>query len=207
MRTDLASLSAPAVVLSEHWARTFHEYFKNLRVIGNPINPSTQFIAGQRDENHVLLLGRNDSVKGHEFAKLAIESLRKKRPNLRLSMTGVSDSSEPWASGLGWISEEEKAVLLQTSSVLLVPSLFEGQPLVVFEALASGLPVLASDSIHSVPDSVVHARYHDLEDWVEKLDAILEVSIDSAALLESVKEHHISHVQKHWQTLYEELLL
>ena len=206
MQTDLNSTSAATVVLSDHWARTFSEHFERLHVIGNPISPTLQCSVDGRDMNHMLLLGRNDSVKGHDFAITITKILREKRPQIRLSMTGVERCSEPWVEGLGWVSEEEKIRLLQSCSVLLVPSLFEGQPLVVMEALASGLPVLASDSVHSVPDSVVHATYQDLEDWVAKLDVLLEQKVNSAALSKSVSHHHISNVNEQWRALYHGLL-
>ena len=205
MQTDLNSTSATTVVLSDHWARTFSEHFERLHVIGNPISPTLQCSVDQRDTNHMLLLGRNDSVKGHDFAIMITKILREKRPQLRLSMTGVDHCSEPGVEALGWVSEEEKNRLLQSCSVLLVPSLFEGQPLVVMEALASGLPVLASDSVHSVPDSVVHATYQDLEDWVAKLEVLLQEKVNSVALSKSVSHHHISNVNMQWRALYDGL--
>jgi glycosyltransferase involved in cell wall biosynthesis len=138
----------------------------------------------------------------HEFAIAVAKVLRERRPRLRLSLTGISQSTETWADGLGWVSEEEKNRLLRSASVLLVPSLFEGQPLVVIEALASGLPVLASDSVHSIPDLVRHAKYQDVEDWVEKLDALLEEEVNQAALSESVSSHRIGTVNEQWHALY-----
>ena len=206
MQKDLSSTSAKTVVLSDYWARTFSKHFEQLHVIGNPISPTLQCPVDERDKNHILLLGRNDSVKGHDFAIMVTKTLREKRQGLHLSMTGVEHTSEQWAEGLGWVSEEERNRLLQSCSVLLVPSLFEGQPLVVIEALASGLPVLASDSVHSVPNSVIHAKYQDLDDWVAKLNEILDDQVNSTILVESVRNHHLSNVMKQWFTLYDELL-
>mgnify|MGYP005681291633 FL=1 len=71
------------------------------------------------------------------------------------------------------------------------------------EALASGLPVLASDSVHSVPDSVVHATYQDLEDWVAKLDVLLEEQVNSAAMSNSVSHNNISNVNGQWRAHYD----
>ena len=202
MRADIGTVQASTVVLSEHWRDIFSKYFEDVCSIRNPIPPTLQCSNAVRDTEHLLLLGRNDSVKGHEFAIAVARTLRERRPGIRLSLTGISQSTETWANGLGWVSEEEKNRLLRSASILLVPSLFEGQPLVVIEALASGLPVLVSDSVHSIPNSVTHARYQDVSDWVEKLDAILEEEVNPAALSESVSHHRISTVNEQWRSLY-----
>jgi len=202
MQVDLSTVQATTVVLSEHWSEIFSQYFEDVHSIQNPISPNLQCSMTVRDTEHLLLLGRNDSIKGHEFAIAVAKVLRERRPRLRLSLTGISQSTETWADGLGWVSEEEKNRLLRSASVLLVPSLFEGQPLVVIEALASGLPVLASDSVHSIPDLVRHAKYQDVEDWVEKLDALLEEEVNQAALSESVSSHRIGTVNEQWHALY-----
>jgi glycosyltransferase involved in cell wall biosynthesis len=45
---------------------------------------------------------------------------------------------------LGWQSAEEIWTLLRESDVLLLPSNFEGMPVVVMEALSAGCAVVAS---------------------------------------------------------------
>lgn len=198
-------MQASTVVLSEHWSEIFSEYFEGVRSIQNPISPTLQCSMAVRDTEHLLLLGRNDSVKGHQFAIAVAKALRERRPGVRLSLTGISHSTETWVDSLGWVSEEEKNRLLQSASILLVPSLFEGQPLVVIEALASGLPVLVSDSVHSIPDLVTHARSQDVDDWVEKLDVILDRKTNPVALSESVSNHRIDTVKDQWHSLYDGL--
>jgi glycosyltransferase involved in cell wall biosynthesis len=46
---------------------------------------------------------------------------------------------------VGWVSDAELAHLYETSDVLVLPSLSEGCPTVVLEAMYYGLPVIASD--------------------------------------------------------------
>jgi glycosyltransferase involved in cell wall biosynthesis len=58
----------------------------------------------------------------------------------------------------GHVSDEKKAGLLRSASLLVAPSHSEGQPLVILEALAAGLPVIAT-RVGGVPEA--------LEDGVE----------------------------------------
>ena len=45
--------------------------------------------------------------------------------------------NEDAVEGLGWVTEEEKYSLLNESDVLIIPSQYEGQPLVMMEGLAA----------------------------------------------------------------------
>ena len=124
-----------------------------------------------RDEHHLLLLGRPDPVKGHAFAVRVAQRLRDMYPNLTLTMTGQTNSPHDWINARGWVSEEEKNTLLRSTSVLLVPSAFEGQPMVVLEAISAGLPVCVSDRVIGLPDTVRTAAYNDIDAWVGTVSA------------------------------------
>jgi glycosyltransferase involved in cell wall biosynthesis len=52
-----------------------------------------------------------------------------------------------------WLSPDEVAGLLAASQVLVLPSLHEGQPMAVLEAMAHGLCVVATD-VGGIPDLV-----------------------------------------------------
>ena len=72
----------------------------------------------------------------------------------------------------GWVSKEDKVRLLQESILLILPSTYEGQPMVALEALACGTPVLASDAVHSLPSGIETASIRSKEDWLEKIERI-----------------------------------
>ena len=76
----------------------------------------------------------------------------------RLVVTGSSDpGTDPllpviagaglheWVEVRGWVSEQELTDLYRRARALVMPTLCEGFGLPVLEAMASGLPVLASD--------------------------------------------------------------
>ena len=120
-------------------------------------------------------------------------------------MTGPSQSEHTWVDARGWVSEEEKAGLLAHCSVLLIPSAFEGQPLVALEALSAGLPVCASDRIVGLPDTVKMAAFEDVEVWVTAVSELLLHPPESAALMASVACYRIDEIQRRWKTIYESL--
>jgi glycosyltransferase involved in cell wall biosynthesis len=79
----------------------------------------------------------------------------------------------------GYVTLEELRVLYQSASVLLFPSLEEGFGLPVLEAMANGLPVVASRTA-SLPeaggDAALYVDPHDPQDIAEKVRRAVEDS-------------------------------
>jgi glycosyltransferase involved in cell wall biosynthesis len=124
-------------------------------------------------------------------------------PNLTLTMTGQTNSPHEWINARGWVSEEEKNTLLCSTSVLLVPSAFEGQPMVVLEAISAGLPVCVSDRVIGLPDTVRTAAYNDIDAWVETISAIFADAPSHETLIASAAPYRIEDVRKRWKHIYE----
>ena len=140
---DVSAFSSQIVVLSESWKHILEDIIATTTVIQNPLNPELEInVKKIRDPNKILFLGRNDPIKGGEFAQELVKILRQSNSDLFLAMSGVETSAYPWVHPLGWVSESEKREHLSNASILLVPSKFEGQPMVVLEALA--LPNLSA---------------------------------------------------------------
>lgn len=207
IRNFINQTNSTVVVLNNNWKERLQPYLGHCNVIYNPVDP--KIIPNtdvKRDTNHLLLLGRNEPVKGHDFAEKLGENLLDSMPNLKITMTGIEENQNDWIDARGWVSEQEKLDLLQRSSLLIAPSAFEGQPLVILEALACGLPCLASHKISELPDVVESAEFQNVEQWTDKVKKILSQDIDSEKFIASSKQFNIEKIKQKWKTLYESQL-
>jgi glycosyltransferase involved in cell wall biosynthesis len=203
VKQTLAHPGVQTVVLSSAWKERLEPLIGPARVVGNPLPSPNPLRSASRDEQHLLMLGRKDPTKGHGFAVDVAMALRKEFPNLRLTMTGEHRSEHDWVDARGWVSDEEKNDLLARASVLLVPSTFEGQPMVALEALSAGLPVCVSDRVVGLPETVHHAKLGDVEDWVATVRSLLTDKHDAEELVASVDHHTLDSVQETWKSIYE----
>jgi glycosyltransferase involved in cell wall biosynthesis len=151
-------------------------------------------------------MGRHDPVKGHGFAEVLFRSLHQRDRDFRLTMTGQPHAHHEGVTALGWVSEAEKNHLLQSASLLLVPSDYEGQPMVMLEALSCGLPVCVSDRLLDVPPTVEVATYGDVNDWMCKVKTLLEQPPDVDELLAASSIHRPEAVSRVWGMHYDALL-
>ena len=192
---------ASVVVLTDAWQATLRPFIGTSRVISNPIKPTMVPSAKPRDEDHLLLLGRPDPVKGHDFAIDVVKALRLHRPGVRLSTTGLEEANDENINALGWVTEEEKLRLLQSASLLLLPSSYEGQPMVALEASACGLPIVASEHLTSLPDDAIRAG-PSIEAWVSTLTELLDAPPRPTPIN---AEEQLQSVQQHWGRCYSSL--
>jgi glycosyltransferase involved in cell wall biosynthesis len=97
----------------------------------------------------VLFVGRIDQKKGISYL---LEGFKKfSRPGAKLRLIGqITGSAKPLESYQGLyehslnLTHRELALEMRNASVLVLPSLLEGLPLSVMEAMASGLPVITT---------------------------------------------------------------
>ena len=158
--------------------------------VPNPVNPVLQERVER--EEYTLLMGRNDPVKGHAFAySLGLDDLR---------VTGVENAPEG-VTALGWVSEEKKWRLLQTAGCLIVPSEYEGQPMVILEALSVGCPVVASNNIPDLPDCVNVVDLGDKAGWKAAIANPITQGLE-----EAVAKHHVDIVSKQWGEIYDKII-
>lgn len=189
---------ATVVVLSNAWKETLAPIVGATVAISNPVPQNMVPPTETREQNHLLLLGRPDPVKGHDFAIKVARSLHQQRPSVRLSITGLEHAQDDFIHARGWVSEEEKLRLLQTASLLLLPSAYEGQPMVALEASACGLPVVASEHLTSLPDFVSTAG-PEIEHWVSVVSELLDEPPNVTPIN---AQDQLAEVQRQWKDCY-----
>ena len=189
------------VTLSASWSDRLREIIGESTPMVNPVDPSIGPSLKKRSATRFLIMGRPDPVKGHTEAISLVHNLRNNGEEFTLTATGIENASEKWVDARGWIGEEEKRHLLHTSKALLVPSSYEGQPLIILEALASGCPVIASSAVPDLPSCVSNIPLSDIDSWKEAmLNPITE------GLVEAAKPHNIENVRKQWGEFYDRII-
>jgi glycosyltransferase EpsF len=101
-------------------------------------------------------------VKNHRFLIEIFSDLLQKYPNAKLVLVGDGALREEIFEEVCVLGIEDNVVFLGSRSdvprimttfdVFLLPSLFEGIPLVLIEAQAKGIPILASDKVNKKVD-------------------------------------------------------
>jgi glycosyltransferase involved in cell wall biosynthesis len=147
------------IALGSAWASDLHRIAPgaDIEVVPNAVRPHCPVQRAVVGPVHVVFLGEVGERKG-TFVLLEAWAKMIKHPGgrpARLTIAGdgeverarrlVSDLGvEASVDVRGWLSETAVAALLVDTQVLVLPSLMEGQPMAVLEAMARGLCVVAS---------------------------------------------------------------
>jgi glycosyltransferase involved in cell wall biosynthesis len=100
-----------------------------------------------KDVNVLYLGGFDDPAKGGEVLLEALPRLLDRSPTTKVLLAGpgapLGKLSEN-ARWHGWLDAERKARALEEADVFVLPSLSEGMPVALLEAMASGLAIVAT---------------------------------------------------------------
>lgn len=173
-----------------------------------------------KDKKIVLFLadaGKNNIWKGWEHAEGLAKSWEKNKDIIFLCVGSDGDISNN-ISFAGYISDtKEIAKYYAAADVFIFPSLAENFPLVVLEAMACGLPVLAF-GVGGVPEAINHkengyiAEYRNQEDLNNGLKWLLDLSSEEIKIIsqncsERVRDNFSLEIMtKNYLNLYQSIL-
>ena len=111
----------------------------------------------EKDSNRLLFVGRLDKLKGIEFLLESVSIVKKEIPGIRLSIAGSGSllnhlkemvsayNIEENIKFEGHLGDEDLVNVYSKSEIFLFPSLWEGMPMALIEAMSAGLPIIAFD--------------------------------------------------------------
>jgi glycosyltransferase involved in cell wall biosynthesis len=227
------------VAIAQEVARTFEQLYgyKNQPVIPNGIPvedyaPNSEQSYRVRQElgvepNAVVILhvGRFTEQKNHSLLLRAFARLRSSQP-VYLLLAGGGELLEPiqqLARELG-IAERVRFLgvrsdvpaVLNAADIFTLPSRYEGNPMSVMEAMAAGLPVVAT-AVGGVPELVEESvsgfltPNEDLEALVTAFQCLVDSAelrrrMGEAALRRAHEKFDIRHTVRAYEDLYEAIL-
>ena len=169
--TNSDGIIAVSEALLEHMKQSVPTIAQRARVIPNGVNipklPSDTFhTEGGQKQQRLLFVGRLDPIKG---VFPLIDAMKKVKSDIELVMVGDGPSRIELEENIAKANLQNRVLLvgaqpahvvqdwLRQSTALVLPSFYESLPLVIMEANAAGLPVIASN-VGGIPTLVQHGN-------------------------------------------------
>lgn len=160
---NLVLQNADAIlVLTEDMRKKMTEFTsRNIYIVPNGINleqfnDRSQNLVKNGSTKNILFVGRLHPVKGVQYLIEAMEYVLKKVPNCNLILVGdgvdrarletlsVQLGIKKSVHFVGIVPHEKVRIFMQQADIFVLPSLSEGFPGVILEAMACGLPIVAT---------------------------------------------------------------
>ena len=222
------------LVLSKSWMKKFTDIIRidNISIVNNIVNPVTDQINEKKgsigtSQFKIVYIGVPDKNKAVDVLLKAIKKSIDRGCSVHLDLCGNGpeiDNLKQLSSELGisdnvtfvgWVDSEEKHKRLSTASLLALTSHAEGLPICILEAMAEGLPILATN-VGGIPDVVqtgINGTLCPDGDITGIADAIefyynnpSELEKQGKKSLEIVKDYYPENVTNQLATLYKHLL-
>ncbi|MBS3093093.1 glycosyltransferase family 4 protein [Candidatus Pacearchaeota archaeon] len=172
-----------------------------------------------QEKNMVLFFGRLNPTKGPEMLAKAAINISKKRNDIAFVWVGPDEGKaeevkqliKPYKNMyyLGPLRGKDKiAEMYQAADMYVLPSYREGLPLTLFEAMASGLPIIASP-VNGIPfemkepENGFFTSYGDIKAIEEKIILLIE----NKNVREQIKKNNEQKATKYdWDIIYQKYI-
>ena len=127
----------------------------------------------------LLLIARNDKIKGHDFAVEVLRLINEEGFEARLEMTGMNKNftipSDLNVTTHEWLNDfEEVRGKIKNSDFVLSPSKYEGSSMSVLEAMSLGtIPIVSKVSSETVSAEELVVNSMNPEDWAKVIIKIV----------------------------------
>ena len=198
------------------------EFGRESIVVHDGVDPRFYFPAKSREPSGSLRVLFAGSFSPRKRPELVIEQARH-WPEVEFLMAGKGATESHCRElrdqygcanvhFLGHLSSQRLGDEMRRADVFLFPSLLEGHPQVLIQALACGLPVVAMDSYH--PDCVVDGKTGLLATTDEELSDCLGLLLSNAELRKCMSAASVAHarnfdwdrISERWADLFDRLV-
>lgn len=215
---------ASFLVLQGDYVRSCFPYMsQKIRVISNPVPFQKETAPTLKSSHIIMLVGRLDCYKGHYELIDAFAKLAKTFPQWSLEIYGEGPEKENLEALIRKLGLQEKAFLkglaspiqkeLKRAALFAFPTHYEGFSNALAEAMAVGLPVVASNCNGNLElvkqgENALVFPVGDLDKLTEQLsllmsDAALRVKLGKAAR-HSIEKFSPKKVYEKWDTIIED---
>ncbi len=189
-RTGLQN-AGRVIAVSAHLKRQLVERYgipaEKIRVIYNAVRPSERLAALSGPRRIVLYLGRLAAMKGVDTFLRAAARVAPTEPDAlfvvagegpefgRLLVLAAHLGLSDRVLFLGKVTEEERATLLASASVFVLPSIVEPFGIAAAEAMAAGIPAIVSKTsgIAEITNSVFTVDFWDIDEFASRISELL----------------------------------
>lgn len=231
------ALGSRLVAVSQELAQQLHRDLwlpaSRIHTIANGVRHVPAAHSTLRDELNlapadrlVLAVGNLYPVKGHRFAVEALALLRDRHPRLHLAIAGRGDMADT----LRMMAEERGVTpqlhllglradvpnVLASADAFVLPSLSEGLPLALLEAMFAGCPIVASDvgevrKVLADGEAGILVPAGDAVALAQALDNLLQApdharELAGRAKYRATSDYGISRMVARYAALYQEIL-
>lgn len=215
----------------EFISKTFPKYSNKLVVIPNGYDSAFFFPRDTSECRYALSIPMNKKVifnisnlidiKGHKYLIEAIGNIAKTRSDIYCIIAGkgylletleqqIKDSKlEDYIKLVGWIPDNEIPIYINTSDFFVLPSLGEGNPIVMFEAIGCGKPFIGT-KVGGVPEIIASEDYGLLcepassEELEKTIMSALNKNWDTLKIKEYAESFTWKNIAKTTKSIYEQ---